>query len=108
MVRIVTFKIIDMQSHLRMIHKSLEELAEQINIEPYMTSDFWEMPASSRYYGVKWDTPAMYALSMGHYHVVEYLEKEKGAKLHTLVFNQQTEFKSMNTEFARKYLDSYF
>ena len=47
----------------------------------------------------------MYALAMGNYHVAEYLEKEKGAKLHRLIFNQQKKFKSMNIEFARDYFD---
>ena len=46
----------------------------------------------------------MYALSMGHYHVVGYLEKEKGAKLHRLIFNEQV----MNEEFAREYIGTEY
>ena len=61
----------------------------------FIKADYWDRSSSLCY------TPAMYALSMGQYHVVEYLEQEKGAKLHRLIFNKQTKFKSMNEQFAR-------
>ena len=83
---------------------------KELNLEiarAYLTIDFWDVGNSGRGYCATWDTPAMYALSMGRYHVVEYLEKEKGAKLHKLIFNEQDKFKSMDIEFARRYIGKH-
>ena len=88
------------------------KICKEQNIEiarAYINSDFWDTSVSGRKHGVNWDTPAMFALSMGQYHVVEYLEREKGAKLHKLQFNAQEEFPFMNEEFARRYIgETYF
>ena len=72
----------------------------------YLKGDFWDIAAS---FWSPSHTPAMYALSMGHYHVVEYLEQEKGAKLHRDIFNAQKKFTAMNIEFGRTYIgQGYF
>ena len=66
---------------------------------------FWDTPQGTDDLGSKKeDTPAMYALSMGQFHVVKYLEKEKGATRHRDIFNQQNRFKFMNEKFARRYI----
>ena len=76
-----------------------------------ITSNFWDLP-DSEYGGdgaQQWGTPVFYALSMEQYHVVEYLENEKGARLHKIIFNNQTKFKTMSPEFARDQLgDRYW
>ena len=70
----------------------------------YITADFWDSAPSGEFWVMyPCCTPAMYALSMGQYHVVEYLEREKGAKLHRLIFNAQNKYKTMNEEFARQF-----
>lgn len=80
---------------------------EGVNVEiarAYLKSDYWDMSSANN----KILTPAMLALSMGHYHVVEYLERERGAKLHRLIFDQQQKHKSMNKEFAREFIGRYY
>jgi len=50
-------------------------------------------------------TPAMFALSNGHYNIVQWLESKKFAKRHKEIFEKQTKFTKMDEEFARYYID---
>jgi len=50
-------------------------------------------------------TPAMFALSNGHYNIVQWLESEKFAKRHKEIFEFQTKFTKMDKEFARYCID---
>ena len=67
--------------------------------------EFWDQG-----YGFFFLNPAMLALSNNQHHVVQWLEKEKGAQKHIDLFNERfiqrrnstsVEFKAMNADFAR-------
>ena len=66
-------------------------------------------PWSAPYKDTENGTCLMLALSNEQYHVVEWLEKEKGAAMHRAKFNQQKKFQSMGMEFARdEFYSKYF
>merc|ERR1712130_420619 len=77
--------------------KAYELTVQLININVYIFNP-WDDTAYN-----KGATPAMFALSNGHYNIVQWLESEKLAKKHKEIF----EYTKMDEELARYYIDPY-
>merc|ERR1712130_244124 len=98
----------NMQNELNDMNKTLEWKKNYTNIHNEQIDTAFVNPWDEIQGYSGGTTPAMFALSNGHYNIVEWLESEKLAKRHKEIFENQTKFTKMDEEFARYYIGNEY